>query len=298
MRAGVETPDGGLVSPDLLADIVARKKREIAQAKAAIGLVAVRAAAESQPPARDFVGALVSTTRPVAVISEIKRKSPSAGWIRPEWSRDSFSPEFIAGRYEANGAAAISCLTDSEGFGGELGYIPRIRATVAIPVMRKDFLVDLYQIFEARAAGADAVLLIAECLEDGEMRELHAAARALGMGVILESHDETNFDRTCEMLENLSNSSGTLLGVNNRDLRTMKVDLEHTVRLALRVADSSRVVGESGIGVPADLERLARVGVRIVLVGERLMRQEDPGQALAGLLGIRFAGNGIAATNV
>ncbi len=286
------------MSPDLLADIVTRKKREIAQAKARIGLAAVRSAAESQPPARDFVGALVSTIRPVAVIAEVKRKSPSAGWIRAEWSRDSFSPEFIAGRYEANGAAAISCLTDGEGFGGELGYIHRIRSTVAIPVMRKDFLVDLYQIFEARAAGADAVLFIAECLEDSEMRELHAAARALGMGVILESHDEANFDRTLAMIGELSQESGTLLGVNNRDLRTMKVDLDHTVRLASRVATPARVVGESGIGIPADLERLAKVGVRIVLVGERLMRDEDPGRALASLLGIRFAGNGIAATNV
>lgn len=294
MTQAVGRPDGGLVTPDLLADIVTRKRAEIAQAKARIGLAAVRAAAESQPPARDFVGALVSTARPVAVIAEVKRKSPSAGWVRPEWSRDSFSPEFIAGRYEANGAAAISCLTDREGFAGELGYIQRVRSTVAIPVMRKDFLVDFYQIYEARAAGADAVLLIAECLEDSQMRELHEASRALGMGVILESHDEANFDRTLALA---GADTGTLVGVNNRDLRTMKVDLEHTVRLASRVPDPSRVVGESGIGTPADLERLAKVGVRIVLVGERLMRHEDPGRALAGLLGIRFAGNGVAATN-
>ena len=279
------------MTPDLLADIVTRKRAEIAQAKARVGLATVRAAAESQPPPRDFVGALVSTARPVSVIAEVKRKSPSAGWLRPEWSRDSFSPEFIAGRYEANGATAISCLTDGEGFAGELGYIPRVRSTVAIPVMRKDFLVDLYQVYEARAAGADAVLLIAECLESRQMRELHEASRALGMGVILESHDEANFDRTLELA---GVDSGTLVGVNNRDLRTMTVDLEHTVRLASRVPDPSRVVGESGIGMPADLERLAKVGVRIVLVGERLMRHEDPGAALAALLGIRFAGCGAA----
>ena len=283
------------MTPNLLADIVTRKRAEIAQAKARIGLATVRAAAERQPPPRDFVGALVSTARPVSVIAEVKRKSPSAGWIRPEWSRDSFAPEFIAGRYEASGAAAISCLTDSEGFAGELGYIHRIRASVAIPVMRKDFLLDPYQIFEARAAGADAVLLIAECLDDAEMRELHTTARALGMGVILESHDEPNFDRTVAMVGNPAHASGTLIGVNNRDLRTMTVDLMHTVRLASKVTDPSRVVGESGIATPADLQQLTRAGVRIVLVGERLMRDEDPGSALATLLG---GGHGSAVRGV
>jgi indole-3-glycerol phosphate synthase len=278
-------PDGGTVS-DLLADIVKRKKLEVAAAKARVAFETVRASAEHQPAPRDFVGSLRSVRTGAAVIAEVKRKSPSAGWIRPEWSQDSFAPEVIAGRYEACGAAAISCLTDFEGFGGELGYIGRIRAAVRIPVMRKDFLIDPYQVFEARAAGADAVLLIAECLDESAMRELHATARAMKMGVILESHDEANFDRTVAIA---GSDPGTLIGVNNRDLRTMKVDLGHTLRLAARTKDVSRIVGESGIGVPADLDRLREAGVRIVLVGERLMRQADPGVALAALLAVNQA---------
>lgn len=272
---------------DLLADIVKRKKDEVAASKARVDLHTVRRQAEDQPPPRDFAAALRSASPRMAVIAEVKRKSPSAGWIRPEWSQDSFSPEVIAGRYEACGAAAISCLTDMVGFGGHLSYIGRIRDRVRIPVMRKDFLIDPYQIFEARAAGADAVLLIAECLEEPLMRELHATARAMKMGVILESHDEPNFDRTVGMA---ASDPGTLIGVNNRDLRTMTVDLERTVRLASRTADASRIVGESGIGVHADLVRLAGAGVRIVLVGERLMRQVDPGAALAALLGPEMTG--------
>ena len=270
----------------LLADIVKRKKLEVAAAKARVAFETVRARAEHQPAPRDFVGSLRSVRTGAAVIAEVKRKSPSAGWIRPEWSQDSFAPEVIAGRYEACGAAAISCLTDFEGFGGELGYIGRIRAAVRIPVMRKDFLIDPYQVFEARAAGADAVLLIAECLDESAMRELHATARAMKMGVILESHDEANFDRTVAIA---GSDPGTLIGVNNRDLRTMKVDLGHTLRLAARTKDVSRIVGESGIGVPADLDRLREAGVRIVLVGERLMRQADPGVALAALLAVNQA---------
>lgn len=268
---------------DVLADIVRRKRDEVAAAKAATPTAMVRAAAEAAPGPRDFVGALLDRSRPTAVIAEVKRKSPSAGWIRPEYVGSSFSPEGIASRYHACGAAAISCLTDGPDFGGELGYIGRIRRAVPLPVLRKDFLIDVHQVYEARAAGADAVLLIAECLSDGAMRELHAASRALGLGVLIESHDREHFERVVAAFGDPA-PTGTLFGVNNRDLRTLEVDLARTEQLAAGLKDAGRVVGESGIRTAEDVGRLRRAGVRIVLVGEHLMRQEDPGAALAAVL--------------
>lgn len=268
---------------NVLQDIVERKRVEVARRIAASPLQTVRRSAEASPAPRDFVGSLTDPARKVAVIAEIKRKSPSAGWIRPEYADDSFVPEDIATRYHRAGAAAISCLTDLEDFGGELSFIQRVRGAVPIPVLRKDFLIDLYQVFEARAAGADAVLLIAECLEDGEMRDLRDAAVELGMGVLIESHDRANFDRVVALAGDPP-SPNTLIGVNNRDLRTLDVNLGRTIDLAATVRNPGFVVGESGIRTPADLERLGRTGVRIVLVGEHLMRQNDPGQALRSLL--------------
>lgn len=271
---------------DVLAEIVARKRIEVAEARAKLPLTAVRARAESQPPARPFAEALLAQARAgqTAVIAEVKRKSPSAGLLRAEYDGLSFAPENIASRYHRAGATAISCLTDGPDFGGDLSYIERIRSQIPIPVLRKDFLIDEYQVYEARAAGADAILLIAECLESERIRELHALARRLTMGVLIESHDRTNFERVVGIVGDPP-GSGTLVGVNNRDLRTLAVDLARTVELAGLVKNPGYVVGESGIRRPADLETLERTGVRIVLVGEHLMRQEDPGAALAELLG-------------
>lgn len=238
------------------------------------------AAAAAAPPPRDFVGALSRGPR-TRVIAEIKRKSPSAGWMRPEYQRDDFRPEDIAGTYERGGAAAISCLTDRTFFGGDNGYVARVKAVVALPVLRKEFLIDPWQAWESRAIGADAVLLIAECLDDAMLRTTTALARGLGMGVLIESHGEANFRRA---MRAAGDDPGVLLGVNNRDLATMRVDLEQTVRLARLAPTPARVVGESGIRTPSDLRRLEEAGVRIVLVGEGLMTRADPGAALRELL--------------
>lgn len=242
----------------------------------------LRGAARSACPARDFVGVLLGCERPTAVIAEIKRRSPSAGWIRPEYEGPGFSPEDIARRYHGAGASAISCLTDERFFGGSLEYLERVKSAVPLPVLRKDFLIGEWQVWESRAAGADAVLLIAECLESGLMSEMMGTARELGMGVLVEVHDERELERVGPMV---SGRAGVLLGINNRDLRTMRVDLGQTERLLPRVPEVSRLVSESGIRTAVDLERLRACGVRMALVGEHLMREADPGAALARLLG-------------
>jgi len=251
----------------------------------------IERAARTEAPARDFVGSLTAPLGNLraAIIGEIKRQSPSAGWIRPEYEprgseRDDFEPENIARRYHQAGARAISCLTDEQSFGGHLSYIERIRSAVPLPVIRKDFMVDLWQIFESRAAGADAVLLIAECLTDEQIAAMIGAAVELGMGILLESHDEENLGRSTELAARL-HPDRVLIGINNRDLRIMKVDLGHTVRLAGKVPDAGMLVSESGIKTPGDLNRLAQAGVHIALVGEHLMAQADPGAALGELLG-------------
>ncbi len=250
----------------------------------------IERAARAEAPARDFVGELTAPLNGLraAIISEIKRKSPSAGWIRPEYepsgSEDGFAPEDIARRYHRAGARAISCLTDGPYFGGRLDYLQRVRAAVPMPVLRKDFMVDVWQVFESRAAGADAILLIAECLSDSEITEMIEAAVELGMGVLLESHDEANLVRSTR-LAGQTHPKQVLIGINNRDLRVMKVDLGHTTRLSSKVPDAGMLVSESGIKTADDLDRLADSGVRIALVGEHLMAQPDPGRALETLLG-------------
>ena len=248
---------------------------------------ALEEAAGSAAPARDFFGALradrdVGRTR---VIAEIKRKSPSAGVI---WKQAGpFDPVSIAQSYHAAGATAISCLTDEVGFGGDLGFIEPIRDAVPVPVLRKDFMVDPYQVWEARAAGADAILLIAECLEVDRIIAMRDLAVELGMSVLLEAHSEANLRSMLEAVD-LDPAKRTLLGINNRDLTRMKTDLGNTERLvaatANELADRSILVGESGIRTPDDLARLRNTGVCIVLVGEHLMRQPDPGLALEELL--------------
>ncbi len=239
-----------------------------------------------QEPPRNFFAAVTQRipVRPTAVIAEVKRRSPWAGLIRPEYDGDGFDPAHIARRYHANGAAAISCLTDERSFGGHLSYIERIKDAVPLPVLRKDFIIDQWQLWESRAAGADAVLLIAECLNDSELVDMLILAQQLRLTTLLEVHGIESLLRVRPHVGFPHRSYG-LLGINNRDLRSMKVDISHTVRLVDMVEDLNVLVSESGITTASDLVRLRSHGVRIVLVGEHLMRQDDPGAALADLLG-------------
>ncbi len=213
------------------------------------------------------------------MIAEVKRRSPSAGAI----SND-FDPVRIARSYHDAGAAAISCLTDEADFGGHLGYIAQIRDAVPLPVLRKDFIVDQYQVWESRAAGADAILLIAEALEEGQILDMMILARELNMTSLVEAHDP---DRLLKIRHHIGfpHAGYSLLVINNRNLRTMETDLSHTFRMLEFVEDRKVVVCESGIKSSNDLARLRQRGVNIVLVGEHLLRQADPGQALRDLMG-------------
>lgn len=275
-------------TPATLADIVDHKRREVEAAKAAITFAELEAMVAQEEPPRNFFAAVTRHPYPThtAVIAEIKRRSPSAGLIRPEYDGDAFKPEDIARRYHGAGAAAISCLTDERFFGGHLSYIRRIKEAVSIPVLRKDFLIDPWQLWESRAHGADAVLLIAECLNEGQLVDMLILAQQLGLTVLLEVHEMDNLLRVRPHV-GFPHPSYSLLGINNRDLSSMKTDINHTLRLADLVEDRSVLVSESGIRTPEDLRRLRDAGVRIVLVGEHLMRHTDPGAALSDLLSDR-----------
>lgn len=241
--------------------------------------------AQEDPPRNFFAAVTRHKDRfDTAVIAEVKRMSPSAGLIRPEYAGDGFEPEVIARKYHRAGAAAISCLTDERFFGGHLSYIKRIREAIPLPVLRKDFIIDPWQLWESRAAGADAVLLIAECLPEADLIDLLILAQQLQLTVLIEVHDVENLLRVRPHV-GFPHRSYALLGINNRDLTTMQVDLNHTLRLLDLVDDRSILVSESGIKTPDDLVRLQAADVRIVLVGEHLMRQDDPGKALGELLG-------------
>jgi len=263
-----------------LDEIVARKRVEVAKAKVATPVEVVRDRAGSVERPRNFFGAVVDgrlrgATR---VIAEIKRRSPSAGLIRED-----FDPVSIARQYEEAGAAAISCLTDEVYFGGHLGYIQQVRQAVGLPVLRKDFIVDEYQVWEARAAGADAVLLIADVLTEGELLDMMILVKDLGMTSLVEVHDVESLLKVKRHI-GFPHAGYCLLGINNRNLRTMETDLSHTFRLLDMVEDRHIVVSESGIRTSEDLAKLRAHGVNIVLVGESLMRQPDPGEALRALL--------------
>lgn len=240
--------------------------------------------AQEEPP-RNFFAAV---TRPsnlanVAVIAEVKRKSPSAGLIRPEYEGHRFDPAGIARKYEVGGASAISCLTDERFFGGHRDYIRAIKDAVALPVLRKDFIIDPYQLWESRAAGADAVLLIAEALTEAEIVDMLILGQQLQLTTLLEVHSMENLLRVRPHI-GFPHPSYMLLGINNRDLTTMRVDLGHTLRLAEMVEDRGVLVSESGVKSHGDLMKLHAAGVRIALVGEHLMRSPDPGEALSRLL--------------
>lgn len=269
-----------------LDEIIAHKREEVARAKrgATISQFRERIAELGRP--RNFFRAVTRhpTAAHTSIIAEIKRKSPSAGWLRPEYERDDFDPAVIARQYHAAGAAAISVLTDERFFAGRLDYLFRVRDAVPLPILRKDFIIDPWQVWESRAAGADAILLIAECLSQSELIDLSILARELQLTTLVEAHGMEHLLRVLPHVGFPDRSYG-LLGINNRDLSTMKVDLNHTTRLSMMIEDTSILVSESGIRTAEDLAKLRRVGVRIALVGESLMREADPGAALRALLG-------------
>ncbi len=267
-------------TPTILEQIVARKRVEVAKAKEATPLTMLQQRVEGMPRPRNFFAAVVKRNRGrwSRLIAEIKRKSPSAGEIRAD-----FDIELIARQYEDAGAAAISCLTDEHHFGGHLGYIQTIRKTVDLPVLRKDFIVDEYQVWESRAAGADAVLLIAEVLTEGELLDLMILSHRLNLTTLVEVHDVDNLLKVKQHI-GFPHPGYALLGINNRNLKTMQTDLNHTFRLLDMVEDTNIVVSESGITSAEDLAKLRRQEVYIALVGEHLMKQDDPGEALRELL--------------
>jgi indole-3-glycerol phosphate synthase len=258
--------------PTILDKIVATKRVEIDRAKASTALSELQACLKDAPPPRDFFAPLAAGG-PIKLIAEIKKASPSQGVIRAD-----FDPVAIARIYQAHGATCLSVLTDEQYFQGRLEYLKQVREAVAIPVLRKDFILDTYQLVEARTAGADAVLLIAECLDDCNLRKLHNEALELGMTPLVEFYEPANLDRVLA-------AGAALVGVNNRDLRTFEVDLDHTIRLRQQVPLDSILVGESGIHTRADVLRLEAAGVEAMLVGESLMRERDIGAAVDRLLG-------------
>jgi len=263
---------------DVLAEIVKDKRAEVAARRAATPLTALEARVKDTEPPRNFFAALTRPQDELRVIAEVKKASPSAGVIRAD-----FDPVAIARAYAYHGAAAISCLTDEKYFQGSLDYIARIKAAVKLPVLRKDFIIDPYQVVESRAAGADAILLIAECLTEPMMLDLLILATELRLTTLIEVHD-------LESLVQVNSHVGfphptyQLLGINNRNLKTMTTDLHHTIDLLPHVQDKSILISESGIRTHADIELLASHGVHRVLVGEHLMKQPDPGKALRDMI--------------
>jgi indole-3-glycerol phosphate synthase len=257
---------------DILAEIVVSKRVEVAQRQQQVSQHTLREMVRDLPPTRDFLGRLRGAP-PLRLIAEVKKASPSAGVIRAD-----FDPVTIAQAYEAGGASCLSVLTDGPYFQGDLAYLRRIRDTVSLPLLRKDFIVDPYQIYEARVAGADAILLIAECLSPGQLRDFYTLARGLDLAVLTELHDPVNLAAVLE--------SGTeLIGVNNRDLRTFQVDTYQTVRIREQIPRDRMVVGESGVKDRALVQQWEAAGVDAMLVGETLMRQPDVATAVRELLG-------------
>lgn len=251
---------------------MAHKRGEVEAAKVRMPVDALSAALETAPPVRDFVDALRTPQGVVALIAEVKKASPSAGLIR-----DDFDPVAIARTYEKNGAACVSVLTDEHFFQGGLDDLRAVRQAVGIPVLRKDFLLDRYQVLEARAAGADCVLLIAECLDDRRLGELYGYARELGMEALIEIYEPENLPRVLRL-------KPALVGINNRDLKTFATDLNHSIRLASDVPSGTVLVSESGIRSRSDVERLESAGIRAILVGETLMRASDMGAKVRELV--------------
>jgi indole-3-glycerol phosphate synthase len=260
--------------PDILQEIVAHKRTEVARTRAAVPASTLQQRTRTAPPVRDFTAAL-KASHPLGLIAEVKRASPSAGLIRAD-----FDPVAIARTYAEHGAACVSVLTDEKYFQGSLKYLSQIRSAIDLPVLRKDFIIDRYQVLEARAAGADAILLIAECLGDAELADLYGYAGELGMQCLVELYEPANLERVLRL-------DPLLVGVNNRNLKTMTTDLDHCIDLRRQIPAEILMVGESGIHSRDDVERLQTAGLHAILVGETLMKSPDIGAKVDELLRIR-----------
>ena len=259
---------------DILNEIVAVKRTELASALERRSLALMRADAESRILTRDFEGTVrqrIDAGRN-AVIAEIKKASPSKGVIRAD-----FEPADIAQTYAEHGAACLSVLTDQRFFQGSVDYLKQARASCQLPVLRKDFLIDPYQVYESRVMGADAILLIAACLDDAQMRDMEAIARDLFMAVLVEVHDAAELERALRL-------KTALVGINNRNLRSFEVSLDTTIGLKASVPQDKMVITESGIAERADVERMNAAGIHGFLIGEAFMRAPDPGVAMASLM--------------
>jgi indole-3-glycerol phosphate synthase len=260
---------------DILDKIITVKREEVAALFKQKPLAAMRADAESRVLTRDFVGALrskVAAGKP-AVIAEVKKASPSKGVLRAD-----FIPADISQSYAECGAACLSVLTDKKFFQGSVEYFKQARASCSLPALRKDFMIDPYQIYESRVMGADCILLIAACLDDAQMKDMEAVAMSLDMAVLVEVHDVAELERSLKL-------KTPLIGINNRNLKTFEVSLDTTLGLLGRVPDGRIVVTESGISTVADVKRMRDAKVNAFLVGEAFMRAEDPGVALGELFG-------------
>ncbi len=258
---------------DILTRILARKREEVAERSARTSLEDLRRFVDAAPAVRPFLGALEAKIHAgqAAVIAEIKKASPSKGLLRED-----FDPEAIAKRYEAGGAACLSVLTDHDFFQGSEAYLEDARAACGLPVLRKDFMIDPYQVYEARVMGADCVLLIVSALDDVKLRDLLALTHELGMKLLIEVHDREELERALRL-------DARLIGINNRNLRSFETRLETTLDLLARVPSGKTVITESGILTPADVARMRARSVHAFLVGEALMRTPDPGEALRRL---------------
>ena len=258
---------------DILDKIVAVKREEVAAAVMQKSLAVVRADAESRVLTRDFEGAMRAkiAAGQAAVIAEIKKASPSKGVLRAD-----FIPADIAQSYAEHGAACLSVLTDKQFFQGSVDFLKQARASCDLPVLRKDFMIDTYQVYEARAMGADAILLIAACLDDAQMAEMEAVARSLDMAVLVEVHDKAELERALKL-------KTRLVGINNRNLKTFEVSLQTTLDMLSDVPADRLLVTESGIQTPEDVLRMREAKVNAFLVGEAFMRASEPGEALSKL---------------
>jgi indole-3-glycerol phosphate synthase len=256
---------------NFLDEIVQTKRQEVAERKQRVPVQSLKETIQTLGRPRNFFHAVTGAGRyKVNLIAEVKKASPSAGVIRPD-----FDPVQIAEAYAKAGAKALSVLTDEKYFQGKLEFIHAVRDKVKLPVLRKDFIIDPYQVYESRAAGADAILLIAECLETSQLIDLQILATELNLTALIEVHDLDNLMRVRDHVIGFPHRSYSLLGINNRDLRTFKTDLGTTLRMAELVEDRSVLVAESGINTREDVRKLAEVGVRAALIGESLMRSSD-----------------------
>jgi len=256
----------------ILDDIITNKRAELAETKRRTPLAEVKARAQNAGPSRGF-GAALSVSGSIRLIAEVKKASPSKGVIR-----ENFDPLVIADAYEQAGASCLSVLTESKFFQGKLEYLEEIRKTVQLPLLRKDFIVDDYQIHEARAAGADALLLIAACLEQQQIEDYLGIARQVGLDVLVEAHTYKELDRALR-------AGAVIVGINNRDLKTFTVSLQTTLDLMRDIPDDRTVVSESGIKSREDVLMLQQAGIDAILVGESLMREKDIGKKVKELLG-------------